>query len=389
MNPNFKKKKPLPYKNLGELYIEAVQGEPSINRLPIVENGSVLITRDGVPEDALYQDVSDDNLNRIDVILNEEEIVKKIDEAIGRQFVNRPESKSYLNLAVSLREAIKTSGSVKEIEAFCKAYMSGTEFINIEKLTTSSIKPLEINNFITDSFAQKALTTPGDKPLNIDTLLQNVFKYLFINLPAGKSDAGPGEGALVALSPNISYAEKGDIYIKDYGKVEVKAARELGGRGGRVWDSVVDQSGMVTALQKIFPQHPGKWKVTVIAGAAKGDKNSLIPRSLQNDLQNDPARMVLYREFITAACKAWFGGEKEDVIKSFGTEAFTKLWLKQIFNTYKTDKKFVGLLSLGLTKYHYATTEAEFVEMEFSNKGYICNTDSNQGRDLAPQLQIY
>ena len=367
MNPNFKKKKPLPYKNLGELYIEAVQGEPSINRLPIVENGSVLITRDGVTEDALYQDVRDVNLNRIDVILNEEEIVKKIDEAIGRQFVNRPESKSYLNLTVSLREAIKTSGSVKEIEAFCKAYMSGTEFINIKKLTTFSNEPLEINNFITDSFAQ------------------NVFKYLFINLPAGKSDAGPGEGALVALSPNISYAEKGDIHIKGYGKVEVKAARERGGRGGRVWDSVVDQSGMVTALQKIFPQHPGEWKVTVIAGAAKGDKNSLIPRSIQND----PARMVLYREFITAACKAWFGGEKNDVIDSFGTEPFVKLWLKQIFNTYKTDKEFVGLLSLGLTKYHYATTEAEFIEMEFSNKGYICNTGSNQGRDIAPQLQIY
>ena len=77
MNPNFKKKKPLPYKNLGELYTEAVQGEPSINRLPIVESGSVLITRDGVPEDALYQDVSDDNLNRIDVILNEKELVEK------------------------------------------------------------------------------------------------------------------------------------------------------------------------------------------------------------------------------------------------------------------------------------------------------------------------
>ena len=374
MNPNFKKKKPLPYKNLGELYTEAVQGEPSINRLPIVENGSILITRDGVPEDALYQDVSDYNLNRIDVILNEKELVEKIDKAIGHQFanrpgvdLNRPGSKSYLNLAVSLKEAIKTSGGVKEIEAFCKAYMSGTEFINIKKLTTFSNEPLEINNFITDSFAQ------------------NVFKYLFINLPAGKSDAGPGEGALVALSPNISYAEKGDIHIKGYGKVEVKAARERGGRGGRVWDSVVDQSGMVIALQKIFPQHPGKWKVTVIAGADRGDKNSLIPRNLEKD----PARMVLYREFITAACKAWFGGEKNDVIDSFGTEPFVKLWLKQIFNTYKTDKEFVGLLSLGLTKYHYATTEAEFIEMEFSNKGYICNTGSNQGRDIAPQLQIY
>jgi hypothetical protein len=34
MNPNFKKKKPLPYKNLGELYTEAVEGEPSIGLVP-------------------------------------------------------------------------------------------------------------------------------------------------------------------------------------------------------------------------------------------------------------------------------------------------------------------------------------------------------------------
>lgn len=33
MNPNFKKKKPLPYKNLGELYTETAYQEPSISRL--------------------------------------------------------------------------------------------------------------------------------------------------------------------------------------------------------------------------------------------------------------------------------------------------------------------------------------------------------------------
>jgi hypothetical protein len=37
MNPNFKKKKPLPYKNLGELYTEAVEGEPSIGVVPTPE----------------------------------------------------------------------------------------------------------------------------------------------------------------------------------------------------------------------------------------------------------------------------------------------------------------------------------------------------------------
>ena len=36
MNPNFKKKKPLPYKNLGELYIETAYHEPSISRLASV-----------------------------------------------------------------------------------------------------------------------------------------------------------------------------------------------------------------------------------------------------------------------------------------------------------------------------------------------------------------
>ena len=361
MNPNFKKKKPLPYKNLGELYTEAVQGEPSINRLPIVENGSVLITRDGVPEDALYQDVRDDNLNRIDVILNEKEIVKKIDEAIQSQFVNRPVSKSYFRLAVSLREAIKASGSVKEINEFCSAYSLSAEFIDIKELITSTDIPQEINKFIPNTFAQ------------------NVFKYLFINLPAGKSDAGPGEGALVALSPNISYAKKGDIDIKKYGIVEVKAARELKGRGGRVWDSVVDQRGMVIALQNIFPQHLGEWSVRVDPGQTK------TINFVKEIINNDPNQA-----FIKAACNAWFGEEKIDIIDSFGTGAnFANLWHKHIFNTYKDRKNFNGLLSLGLTKYHYVTTPEEFIKMKFSDFGYICNTGPNQGRDLAPQLQIF
>ena len=52
MNPNFKKKKPLPYKNLGELYIETAYHEPSISRLVsvLLEDGRV---------DVISQDTSD------------------------------------------------------------------------------------------------------------------------------------------------------------------------------------------------------------------------------------------------------------------------------------------------------------------------------------------
>ena len=345
MNPNFKKKKPLPYKNLGELYTEVVQGEPSINRLPIVETGSVLITRDNGDEDVLRQGVSDDDLNRIDVILNEEKLVEIIDNAIKARGLTGL-------IVLSLREAIKTSGSVREIENFCKAYREGAEFINIEALTTFTDNPQKINNFITDSFAQ------------------NVFKYLFINLPAGKNDAGPGEGALVALSPNISYPKVGggDIIING-DRVEVKASRNVQGSGGRVWDKDIDQAGMVEALQIIFPQLPS---VTVKAGTRSTIK------------EKDPENI-----FIIAACNAWFGEKKEDVIKFFGTDKFTAIWHKHIFNTYKKDKKFNGLLSIGINTYHYATTEDEFAQMRFYNNGSICNTRSGQDRDLAPQLQIY
>ena len=183
MNPNFKKKKPLPYKNLGELYTEAVQGEPSINRLPIVETGSVLITRDNGAEDVLRQGVSDDILDKIDVILNEKELVDIIDKAIkDRADVLKSEILSGL-IALSLREAIKTSGNALEIKNFCETYSKGAEFINIEALTTFTDNPQIINKFITDPFAR------------------NVFKYLFKNLPAGKNDAAPPVAPLIPEYP--------------------------------------------------------------------------------------------------------------------------------------------------------------------------------------------
>lgn len=357
MNPNFKKKKPLPYKNLGELYTEAVEGEPSINRLPIVETGSVLITRDNGAEDVLRQNVSDDDLNRIDVILNERELISVIDNAIEARKVELKSRDLSGLITLSLREAIKTSGSVQEIKVFCKAYREGVEFINIKELTTHTSNPQEINTFIMDPFAQ------------------NVFRYLFINLPAGKNDAGPGEGALVALSPNISYAAGfGDIIINGR-RVEVKASKNVRGSGGRVWDKDVDQTDMVKALQIIFPQLSS---VTVLEGTRSTIK------------EKDPENI-----FIIAACRAWFGETFKrspetfkDVIDSFGTKDFTTIWHKHIFNTYKKDKEFNGLLSIGINTYHYVETDEQFVKMKFYNNGSICNTESSQGRDLAPQLKI-
>jgi len=358
MNPNFKKKKPLPYKNLGELYTEAVEGEPSINRLPIVETGSVLITRDNGAEDVLRQNVSDDDLNRIDVILNERELISVIDNAIEARKVELKSRDLSGLITLSLREAIKTSGSVQEIKVFCKAYREGVEFINIKELTTHTSNPQEINTFITDPFAQ------------------NVFRYLFINLPAGKGDAGPGEGALVALSPNISYANKGDVSINN-NKVEVKAARNSEGNGGRVWDGIVNQSGMVEALQSIFKTPQIQWSVRVKPSHTK--TKNFVNEIINNDQE---------KKFIKAACDAWFGTLIQEVIDSFGKQEFAAVWHKHIFNTYKDKKQFVGLLALGSTEYHYVTTDEDFVKMNFSDAGYICSTSSTQGRDLAPQLQI-
>jgi len=59
MNPNFKKKKPLPYKNLGELYTETAYHEPSISRLVsvLLEDGTVeVISHDASDSRNLTQD---------------------------------------------------------------------------------------------------------------------------------------------------------------------------------------------------------------------------------------------------------------------------------------------------------------------------------------------
>ena len=70
MNPNFKKKKPLPYKNLGELYTEAVQGEPSINRFFETKDYEVYIGKRNDPKDTKGFEVDEPTAVKITRIID-------------------------------------------------------------------------------------------------------------------------------------------------------------------------------------------------------------------------------------------------------------------------------------------------------------------------------
>ena len=214
MNPNFKKKKPLPYKNLGELYTEAVQGEPSINRLPIVETGSVLITRDNGAEDVLRQGVSDKDLNKITRIINNTDNEVPIKDLLKQSgflsegiFVTLTvEAFNEQNIdSIKLKEVIKKKESKKLDELFEK-YLDTEGVFNIK-----------------EDVLVPVLSTFADTPRE---LIDNLFK---ITPPQKTIGVGPGE-VCIALFTNFAKGRPGDLINGDK-KIEVKA------NGGRVGKS--------------------------------------------------------------------------------------------------------------------------------------------------------
>ena len=214
MNPNFKKKKPLPYKNLGELYTEAVQGEPSINRLPIVETGSVLITRDNGAEDVLRQNVSDKDLNKITRIINSTDNEVPIKDLLEQSGFSSEGTIVTLTVAafneqnidsIKLKEVIKKKES-KDLDKFFEKYLDIEGVFNIKEHVL-----VPVLSAFTD--------TPRE-------LIDNLFK---ITPPQKTIGVGPGE-VCIALFTNFAKGRPGDLINGDK-KIEVKA------NGGRVGKS--------------------------------------------------------------------------------------------------------------------------------------------------------
>ena len=319
------------------------------------ESNIILIQRDNNKDTEKYE-VDLDTLNSIDIALHRKTLTSLVKEAIlARGALDGSIEKA----ECWLTSAIMSLGSVEEIKVFTDKYKDpGAGFLSIGQLTTHTSEPSNINTIIEDPFARK------------------LFNSLFLKPPAGKSDSGPGETALVFLSPDVSYVLKGDVLINNVGKIEIKASRTPKGKGGRVWDSPINQLDMYNILKEIFPSTTDTSTFTV---SVLDKKHKIIPQIIKND----PSK-----KFITAACNAWFGTPIDEVINAFGTPEFKNIWHKHIFNTYKAKKQFVGLLAIGRTTYQYIQTGEQFAAAKKASSGYLCKILSSDFRALVPQVLV-
>lgn len=277
---------------------------------------------------------------------------KIIGEPLGNRmsnYINARGDQDAIKASKWLLQTIPTLGDSTEIKEFVSKF-SNPEFdpIDIKQLIPSDGMETskDIMSVITDPFAQK--------------LFSKIFQEF-----AGKGDAGAGEAAFAILSPRITYSSPGDISINGQ-KIEVKASRSASGKAGRIWDSPVNQTPMIDILSKI-----GKTSFTVLEGE--------IPFP-------DPE---LSKSFIQTACTAWFGKLIPEIEKQFGTSGFKDVWQKYVFETYKEESGWQGLLALGVNTYQYVSTGDQFVRyMKKSQQGNICRQGTKQSRELAPQILI-
>ena len=263
-------------------------------------------------------------------------------------YINNRQDQDAIRAMKWLVSAIPTVGNAAEVKEFLSKFKDPNyDFINTKALAPSSgmTSPGDIGSLVSDPFAKK--------------LFDKIFQEF-----SGKGDAGPGEAALAILSPNITYGAPGDIVVNGR-KIEVKASRGSG-KAGRIWDSPIDQKPMVAILQKL-----GISNFSVLDGT-----------------QPFP-EPTISKQFIQTACISWFGAKVPAIEKVFGTAAFKEAWQSHVFNTYKSDGGWEGMLALGVKTYQYIINGQEFAtSMKKSNQGTICRPAAKQSRELAPQVFI-
>jgi hypothetical protein len=275
-----------------------------------------------------------------------------IGEPLGNRlsnYINARQDQDAIKASKWLVQAIPTLGNATEVKEFISKFAdSKFDPIDTKKLIPSGgmDSPAELMSIVRDPFAKK--------------LFEKIFHEF-----SGKSDAGPGEAALAILSPNITYASPGDISVNG-AKIEVKASRSASGKAGRIWDTPINQKPMLEIIKQI-----NLTSFSVLAGEQP------FP---------DPS---LSKNFIKTACEAWFGKSIPEIENSFGKSGFRDIWQKYVFDTYKTESGWTGMLALGLTSYQYVETGDQFANnMKKSSHGMICKAGEKQTRGLAPQVFI-
>ena len=252
MNPNFKKKKPLPYKNLGELYIETAYHEPSISRLVsvLLEDGKVAV---------ISQDTSDPGTPAQDYEVDKDYFSNEI---IPRLELGHPDR---IKVRMKIEARLKKLKALN-LEKTTNAYQ---EFIERLGIVLNEDNEKKFGDAFTGSTADtfsnllKRTYNLTVEPSSTDALWFDVFEAI----PNTEIHGRPGAGELfISFFSNTGRPSVGDVKINNI-PIEVK------GNDGRLFPGGVKRiklpskaefNGSKDANGTIIPGYDDFKKISVI-----------------------------------------------------------------------------------------------------------------------------
>jgi hypothetical protein len=313
-----------------------------------------------------------------------------------KNYVQARGDKDALAAVNFLDKIIPTLGDANEVKQFLADFKKAEyDLIDIKQLCPAEgmTKVSQLADIVTNQFGKKLFDSIHDG-----------YK--------GKNDAGPGEAALAILSPNITYAQGattdeygrgGDIIVKGIGKVEVK-----GGAGGRLVSAQgIDQKGMTAALGSFQLTKPvGKKALKAQQQAQQTQQPTQQPPTVSTPTQNTQTEATETaaagisatrlskpmpegfpaEEFMRAACQAWFGEEKSELISAVGKPEFRRLWVNAMYESYQQYAGWTGILFINKGSYQYTVSGNQIPDNNVANWGYVYYPKSKQPRDMAPQI---
>ena len=267
MNPNFKKKKPLPYKNLGELYIETAYHEPSISRLVsvLLEDGRV---------DVISQDTSDPEAPAQDYEVDKEYFNNQIKPRLVLGHPDRIIARKIIEDRLIELKAQNITDTIDMYQEFIDKLgivLDDDKAIKFSRELTSKYTEYTFSNLLKNTYALKA--DPSS-----DIRWQAVFQAKPEPIAGGRRTPGDGE-LFISFFSNSKRPPTGDVQIGDV-KIEVK------GYQGRLYKGLIQRT--LLPPKDTFKMYPAdnkidfivKFIINLAGGGADNDIKTIVKDNL-------------------------------------------------------------------------------------------------------------
>lgn len=254
-----------------------------------------------------------DTLNQVISVLEKSNLLARLEVKLKTDSDAR---KMYHHLA---KVVVSLPGSLDDKQRFIENYEKG--FVKTNKLLTKN-RRVPLSEIIPDKFAFSVF----DELKDISVL-----------------GVGPGEIALAALSPDIrGVGQKGgggDLLVKGV-RVELKGAREGGGRFHDAKKAAYDMASIQRALQKYYPD--------LIALVTEGKKSITGIDWIRDRDQSTPAQKKEVAKIIAESTFRFLKDNSPlvDALIKGDEPALRKAWAEASFENYKTYAKFDVMLMI-------------------------------------------